>query len=461
MSVVQEIYKKNTNISDLELAEEVIKYPELEPLDLWLLPQYPFDVWRRKYDYPRLLESIRRRKPDFKEWMLDQGITDEHLLSGYLSDFFENKPLSTNLNKHLVRVFWEGKADLQSWHAFDEKKDYEQNTPGVKYEYVKSYISYYDWLWTKKGSRFSFMNHLDRFFPNTETEAVFVNVDVRLLKMGAMEPPTNVLGIMLRGKFLEFVNISGLKLHGKIYFGDMGNLEFNHSTVDNLKCSELNMHNLHFENCSVQNISINNSNISGWLFATTYVTGNITDSKLSNFRIFGGLFNPTFANSEADDFSVVHENVIHDDAFEKTYRTLSKVASESGNQKDASEFKIKELDFIKNKKQGFEKFFMNLNKIYWGYGQKPFQLIRISLTVILALGIFYSFFPCYFSNPDLKSENYFNVLYNSLYFSVVTFTTLGYGDLSPMGFLKFFAALEALFGALTLGFLVAGLTKNS
>ncbi|MBS1530809.1 MAG: two pore domain potassium channel family protein, partial [Bacteroidetes bacterium] len=171
---------------------------------------------------------------------------------------------------------------------------------------------------------------------------------------------------------------------------------------------------------------------------------------------------PTFSNSEIDDFEIDTVKVKPEPDFEKTYRTLAKAASESGNKTLAKDLKISELDFIRAKKTGFEKLLMTLNKAYWGYGQKPFQLIKISITVILILGLFYSFFPQDFSSYHAGSnECYLVTLLNSLYFSVVTFTTLGYGDLSPIGFLRFFAGLEALFGAITLGFLVAGLTKNS
>lgn len=460
MSIVNDIYKANFDIKEADLATEILKHKELTPLDLWLLPQYPFDVWRRTYDYPRILNSIYRRRPDFKEWMNDQGITEEFLLGGHLSDFFEHKPLADDLNKHLVRVTYKGMINLQSWHAYKANELFGEDV-GVQYEYIKSYLSYYDWILQKKGFRFSFMDDLDRMLPNTEEEYVYVSTDVRMLKMGGMEPPRNAIQVMLRGKMLEFVNVSGLVLHGKYYYGTEGNLEFNHCAVDNLKCSELDIPHLSFENCSVRNMQIANSDVSSWLFATSTVSGKIIDSKLLSFRIFGGNFNPTFVNSQIDEWEVIHEGVQHQHDFEKTYRALSKAADDSANRTLAADYKIRELDFIRARKKGLEWFWMTLNKIYWGYGQKPFRLIKFSLAVIFALGLIYSFFPGSFTNNDAASKCYLVSLFNACYFSIVTFTTLGYGDLSPTGAIRILAAVEGLFGAITLGFLVAGLTKNS
>jgi voltage-gated potassium channel Kch len=45
---------------------------------------------------------------------------------------------------------------------------------------------------------------------------------------------------------------------------------------------------------------------------------------------------------------------------------------------------------------------------------------------------------------------------DSFYFSSVTFTTLGYGDFTPNGFLRVVTAFEAIFGGMSIGFLVAG-----
>ncbi|NIY77388.1 two pore domain potassium channel family protein [Thalassospira sp. HF15] len=44
---------------------------------------------------------------------------------------------------------------------------------------------------------------------------------------------------------------------------------------------------------------------------------------------------------------------------------------------------------------------------------------------------------------------------DAVYFSIVTFTTLGYGDFQPVSHLRILAAAEALFGYIYLGMIVA------
>ena len=50
--------------------------------------------------------------------------------------------------------------------------------------------------------------------------------------------------------------------------------------------------------------------------------------------------------------------------------------------------------------------------------------------------------------------------WDALYFSVVTFTTLGYGDLQPVENLRLLAAAEALFGYIYLGMFVSVLFQT-
>ena len=53
-------------------------------------------------------------------------------------------------------------------------------------------------------------------------------------------------------------------------------------------------------------------------------------------------------------------------------------------------------------------------------------------------------------------------LVNAVYFSVITFTTVGFGDILPKTpDLKLIYASEALFGCFTMGLVVAGFSNKS
>ena len=92
-----------------------------------------------------------------------------------------------------------------------------------------------------------------------------------------------------------------------------------------------------------------------------------------------------------------------------------------------------------------------------GYGERPGRIVIWSLFIILLGSLFY-----YSGGIDLVGES---ILQNQtarrikypttqpildylrcLYFSVVTFTTLGYGDIHPTDPSKLFATMEAFSG---------------
>lgn len=76
-----------------------------------------------------------------------------------------------------------------------------------------------------------------------------------------------------------------------------------------------------------------------------------------------------------------------------------------------------------------------------GYGEKPGRVVASALFTILAYSGLYLL-------PGAISGRGF---YDALYFSMVTFTTLGYGDMLPRGVFRLVAASEALSGILLTG----------
>jgi len=96
--------------------------------------------------------------------------------------------------------------------------------------------------------------------------------------------------------------------------------------------------------------------------------------------------------------------------------------------------------------------------VLWGYGEKP---SRILLAVLFFISTYAAAY--YFSGWIDEKGNPFRLdCWDSIYFSVVTFTTLGYGDITPKThLLKFLAGSEAILGAFSMGLIVAGFSNRS
>jgi uncharacterized protein YjbI with pentapeptide repeats len=132
---------------------------------------------------------------------------------------------------------------------------------------------------------------------------------------------------------------------------------------------------------------------------------------------------------------------------ETIYRNLKKNMQNSGNYTDAGEFYYREMEMkrkgAKNKK---DLFLLQLYKIIAGYGEKPLRTIISSLAIIFICTVFYWIFQCL--EYSVENPTIFRQIKDSLYFSFVTFTTLGLGDIHPVNdFGRAFICIEALLGA--------------
>ena len=88
-----------------------------------------------------------------------------------------------------------------------------------------------------------------------------------------------------------------------------------------------------------------------------------------------------------------------------------------------------------------------------GYFEKPWRIAGRSALLIGACTVLFWAFNLVGTNVDIMAHNIRRDFWQALYFSVVTFTTLGFGDLQPtVGLGWFIAGSEALLGA----FLIAG-----
>jgi len=100
--------------------------------------------------------------------------------------------------------------------------------------------------------------------------------------------------------------------------------------------------------------------------------------------------------------------------------------------------------------------FGSLNRLIWGYGELPFRTFGIACAVIIGSALCYHFSGTILTGGFVQKAD----LFESFYLSIVTYTTVGYGDYLPMGWTRAVAAFEALSGILLTPLFVIALTRR-
>lgn len=117
--------------------------------------------------------------------------------------------------------------------------------------------------------------------------------------------------------------------------------------------------------------------------------------------------------------------------------------------------------------KGFAKFKSILSLITCGYGERPFYSLMASLTLVLVCGTLYMLFGVNINNevlvfhPTLANPfPAFNKLILWYHFSLVTFSTVGYGNVVPIGGSLIVSAVEMVLGVVMVGIWVSTLVRK-
>jgi hypothetical protein len=153
---------------------------------------------------------------------------------------------------------------------------------------------------------------------------------------------------------------------------------------------------------------------------------------------------------------------------EEVYRTLSNVSASKGYFKLAGHFFQREM--IMRRMQlspwSWEWWLSKMVDLLCGYGERADRVIGFSLTVILLCALAFFFLGVSGAEGTIVFDPAAGARGNLLaflactYYSVVTFTTLGYGDIVPLGAARFFAAVEAFIGAFSIALFVVVFVKK-
>ncbi|WP_026957295.1 pentapeptide repeat-containing protein [Aliagarivorans taiwanensis] len=153
---------------------------------------------------------------------------------------------------------------------------------------------------------------------------------------------------------------------------------------------------------------------------------------------------------------------------EEIYRNLRKTAEHEGLFNISGCFLVKELTMRRKQLPRYciNRLLSKLVEVGCGYGEVPARVIVSSATIIAICALCYFFMGIHFSGEIVRFNLQHSVSQNlialaeCLYYSVVTFTTLGYGDFTPVGLSRLVAALEAFTGSFVIALFVVVFVKK-
>lgn len=89
----------------------------------------------------------------------------------------------------------------------------------------------------------------------------------------------------------------------------------------------------------------------------------------------------------------------------------------------------------------------------FGYGEKPLRPLACAGVVIIVCAVLFRLSCGLQDEPNCGFGN-------ALYFSIVTFTTLGYGDFKPIASMRWLSATEAILGATLMALFIVALSRK-
>ncbi|USD65814.1 ion channel [Vibrio sp. SCSIO 43136] len=151
---------------------------------------------------------------------------------------------------------------------------------------------------------------------------------------------------------------------------------------------------------------------------------------------------------------------------EEVVRAIRKQCEKDGLFETAGKFFKKEMIFRRYQMPRFslQRMISRSVDLFCGYGESPMRVVLFSIFFIWLCSLAFFLLGTTASNTytyqDHGAMSYVLEFFNALYFSVVTFTTLGYGDISPIGVARFIAAFEAFVGSFTMALFVVVFVKK-
>ncbi len=241
--------------------------------------------------------------------------------------------------------------------------------------------------------------------------------------------------IRIRDLYLVDADLSGINLHLK-------NLQFSNLTGASLQNARLNKVGFDFS-------KLDEVNFESAILEKCDLRRATSARDIKWFEvIFDGVQIPSFSH--------VGLHTIYEEGEEAdlsraqfVFRQFKEGYKNQGDHDASGLFYEREMDMKRRTGKFLERAWLTMLWALCGYGEKPMRSVAAFFVTIF--GFAFGYYFCELRGPSgLIRYDYLK----SLYFSVVTFTSLGYGDVTPRGFARFLAGSEALLGVFLISLFV-------
>ena len=277
---------------------------------------------------------------------------------------------------------------------------------------------------------------------------------------------------------LEEAHKNGKRLEGfNLQHADLAGVNLTYVNLTDVNFKRANLRGAHFFGADVSGANLFKANLDG----ANFKESNLVDAELLGAR-FGdaSMENANFGNnfivkneiegniaSRANDFEKANDKYF--EAYE-IYLNIKNNFRNRGLTEYAGKFFYREMIMQRRLLPSFsgEKLWSSFMDFATGYGEKPHRIVRLSLMIVFGFTVIFGLTGLAYStggttgvlSSSLSVLDNLAILYDTLYFSIITFTTVGYGDLAPVGIGKIFAAIEAICGYFVLTLFVFTIFKR-